>query len=57
MPNGEKVNGWTKYNTQVRSYATICISKKSDDIRRTFKHEFEHASLNAVGEEALIYNE
>ena len=49
MPDGTEVNGWTKYNTYVRSVSEICVSLQSDDPERTLQHELAHAWRNAVG--------
>ena len=57
MPDGEKVNGFTKYNTVVRAISEVCISQKSDDIRRTMNHEFEHVWLNATGNYVQYFNQ
>ncbi len=53
MPDGTKANGVTRYNTKVRSFSSICVSKKSDDMERTLMHELGHAGLNSVGEDAM----
>ena len=55
MPDGEKVNGFTRYNTIVRSVSEVCISQKSDDMRRTMNHELEHVWLNATGNDPQFY--
>ena len=52
MPDETKVNGYTTYNTWVRSLSTICVSLKSDDPHRTLQHELDHAWRNAVGLDA-----
>jgi hypothetical protein len=48
MPNGDLVNGTTSHSPKIPSVSAICISKKSDDIERTIKHELDHAWDNAV---------
>ena len=57
IPDGTEVNGWTKYNTYVRSVSDICVSLQSDDPERTMNHELEHAWRNAVGLDAKARNQ
>lgn len=57
MPDGTKVNGFTRYSTIIRSIAEICISRKSDDPERTMTHEFTHAWRNAIGLNATQNNQ
>lgn len=57
MPDGTLVNGVTRYNTQVRSVSTICVSLQSDDPQRTMNHELEHAWRNSVSLDAKELNQ
>ncbi|MDG5466822.1 hypothetical protein P9J64_00645 [Deltaproteobacteria bacterium IMCC39524] len=47
--NKTKVNGTTKYFSNVKAFSQICVSLKSDDPERTLQHELAHAWRNAVG--------
>jgi hypothetical protein len=57
--DGVEVQGVIRYykEPQLRAISTICVSKRSDDIHETFKHELTHAYLNAIGEDAEAYFE
>jgi len=48
------VNGLITYKRN-KSISNICISKKSENIRGTIKHELEHATLRMLGEDTQTY--
>lgn len=54
MPNGEAMNGVTRYNTGKPADSTICVSLKSDDPHRTAQHELCHACHLATGADVKV---